>query len=79
MHTSKKALAEFAIAADCQKTQGRAREGRSFAAASGGNRRSGSPMRAKEAAQPVAAIAADEPSEAGSTASELANDAERPC
>ena len=30
-------------------------------------------MRAKEAAQPVAAIAADEPSEAGSTASELAN------
>ena len=38
-----------------------------------------SPMRAKEAAQPVAAIAADEPSEAGSAASELANDAERPC
>ena len=38
-----------------------------------------SPMRAKEAAQPVAAIAAYEPSEAGSTASELANDAERPC
>ena len=35
-------------------------------------------MRAKEAAQPVAAIAADEPSEAGSAASELANDAERP-
>ena len=32
-----------------------------------------SPMRAKEAAQPVTAIAADEPSEAGSTASELAN------
>ena len=38
-----------------------------------------SPTRAKEAAQPVAAIAADEPSEAGSAASELANDAERPC
>ena len=38
-----------------------------------------SPMRAKETAQPVAAIAVDEPSEAGSTASELANDAERPC
>ena len=49
----------------------RAREGRSFAAASGGNRRSGSPMRAKEAAQPVAAIAADEPSEARSISSEL--------
>ena len=32
-----------------------------------------SPMRAKETAQPVAAIAVDEPSEAGSTASELAN------
>ena len=30
-----------------------------------------SPMRAKEAAQPVAAIAADEPSEAGSISSEL--------
>ena len=38
-----------------------------------------SPMRAKETAQPVAAIAVDEPSEAGSAASELANDAERPC
>ena len=30
-----------------------------------------SPMRAKEAAQPVAAIAADEPSEARSISSEL--------
>ena len=47
--------------------------GRTKAARSARNRRSGSPMRAKEAAQPVAAIAADEPSEAGSAASELAN------
>ena len=39
----------------------------------GTEQREVSPMRAKEAAQPVAAIAADEPSEAGSTASELAN------
>ena len=166
MHTSKKALAEFAIAADCQKTQGRAREkgealshfnrprrrvrrGRTEARALWAKQREVSPMkqgvpqaslraqwndhaelrgawahntprrkipfsrakiaslqfprpkirrilaetgrgahegrrlwrkqavvspmRAKETAQPVAAIAADEPSEAGSAASELAN------
>ena len=33
----------------------------------------------KEAAQPVAAIAADESNEQGRAASELASDAERPC
>ena len=38
---------------DYRKNHGRAREGRSFAAASGGNRRSGSPM-SKEALQAVA-------------------------
>ena len=37
----------------------------------GTKQREVSPMRAKEAAQPVAAIAADEPSEAGSISSEL--------